>query len=178
MTPTSIPSSCCLHSFHFAAWQPLTSQVVQQQRIHLPVQETRESLGFNPWVGKIPWRRKWQPLQYSWVENSMDRGTWQATVRGVTKSHTQRSNWAQTHITIRLPFITLFHSPRWSFHNFSLLSSNKSSTLMSFLAAQYSSPISLFGSQTTLNPSTTFISSILKIYPDSNHFSYLSNLMP
>ena len=20
-----------------------------------------ETLGFNPWVGKIPWRRKWQP---------------------------------------------------------------------------------------------------------------------
>jgi len=33
------------------------SQVAQWQRIHLPVQETR----FNPWVGKIPWRRKWQP---------------------------------------------------------------------------------------------------------------------
>ena len=26
--------------------------------------------GFNPWVGKIPWRRKWQnPLQYSCLEN-------------------------------------------------------------------------------------------------------------
>ena len=25
------------------------------------------------------------PLQYSCVENSMDRGTWQATVHGVTK---------------------------------------------------------------------------------------------
>ena len=21
---------------------------------------------FDPWVRKIPWRRKWQPLQYSW----------------------------------------------------------------------------------------------------------------
>ena len=26
------------------------------------------------------------PLQYSWLENSMDRGTWQVTVHGVTKS--------------------------------------------------------------------------------------------
>ena len=24
--------------------------------------------GFNPWVGEIPWRRKWQPLQYSCLE--------------------------------------------------------------------------------------------------------------
>ena len=28
------------------------------------------------------------PLQYSCLENSMDRGTWQATVHGVTKSRT------------------------------------------------------------------------------------------
>ena len=31
---------------------------------------------FDPWVGKIPWSRKWQPLQYSCLENSMGRGTW------------------------------------------------------------------------------------------------------
>ena len=24
---------------------------------------------FNPWVGKIPWRREWQPIQYSCLEN-------------------------------------------------------------------------------------------------------------
>ena len=33
-----------------------------------------------------PWRRKWQPLQYSCLENSMDRGTWWATVHGVAES--------------------------------------------------------------------------------------------
>ena len=32
--------------------------------------------GFDPWVGKIPWRREW--LQYSWLEKHMDRGVWQA----------------------------------------------------------------------------------------------------
>ena len=30
--------------------------------------------GFNPWVGKIPWRKK--GLQYCGLENSMDRGAW------------------------------------------------------------------------------------------------------
>ena len=35
--------------------------------------------GFNPWIGKIPWSRKWQPTQYSCLENSMGRGTWWAT---------------------------------------------------------------------------------------------------
>ena len=28
--------------------------------------------GFDPWVGKIPWRRKWQPTPV----NPMDKGAW------------------------------------------------------------------------------------------------------
>ena len=32
------------------------------------------------------------PLQYSCLENSMDRGSWQATVPGVAKNRTQLSN--------------------------------------------------------------------------------------
>ena len=48
--------------------------------------------GFNSWVWKIPGRRTWNPLQYSCLENPMDRGAWKATVRGVTKSRTQPSN--------------------------------------------------------------------------------------
>ena len=47
---------------------------------------------FDPWVGKIPWRRKWQPLQDSCLENPMDRGAWRATVQGVAKSQTRLSN--------------------------------------------------------------------------------------
>ena len=45
--------------------------------------------GFDLWVEKIPWRREWHPLQYSCLQNPMDRGAQQATVRGVTKSQTQ-----------------------------------------------------------------------------------------
>ena len=40
-------------------------------------------------VGKIPWRRKCNPLQYSWLENSMDRRARQATVHSVAQSQTQ-----------------------------------------------------------------------------------------
>ena len=29
---------------------------------------------FYPWVRKIPWRREWNPLQYSCLGNPMDRG--------------------------------------------------------------------------------------------------------
>ena len=32
------------------------------------------------------------PLQYSCLENPMDRGGWQATIHGVAKSWTQLSN--------------------------------------------------------------------------------------
>ena len=39
-------------------------------------------------------------LQYSWLENSMDRGAWWATVHAVTKSRTQLSDWANTHTII------------------------------------------------------------------------------
>ena len=41
---------------------------------------------FNPWVGEIPWKRKWQPIQYSCQGNPIFRGAWWATVHGVTKS--------------------------------------------------------------------------------------------
>ena len=40
---------------------------------------------FNPWVGKIPWKRKWQPTPAFLPGDSMDRGAWKATVHGVSK---------------------------------------------------------------------------------------------
>ena len=49
--------------------------------------------GFDPWVGKIHWRKKWQPLQYSCLENPTDRGAWQAIVHEVAKSRTRLSNF-------------------------------------------------------------------------------------
>ena len=38
--------------------------------------------GFDPWVGKIPWRRKWQPTPVFLQKKSRDKGAWQATVHG------------------------------------------------------------------------------------------------
>ena len=40
-----------------------------------------------PGVGKILWSRKWQPFQYSCLENPMDRGAWRAILHGVTVRH-------------------------------------------------------------------------------------------
>ena len=37
------------------------------------------------------------PLQYSCLENSMDRGAWQATVHGVAKSQTPLCTHAHIH---------------------------------------------------------------------------------
>ena len=33
-------------------------------------------LGLDPWVGKIPVAGNGSPLQYSYLENPMDRGAW------------------------------------------------------------------------------------------------------
>ena len=38
--------------------------------------------------GKFPGEGNGNPLQYSWLEKSMDRGVWWATIYGVAKSQT------------------------------------------------------------------------------------------
>ena len=44
--------------------------------------------GLIPGLGKSPRGGHGNPLQYSCLENPMDRGAWWATVHGVTKSQT------------------------------------------------------------------------------------------
>ena len=50
-------------------------------------------LGLVPGLGRFPGEGNGHPLQYSCLENSMDKGAWWATVNGVTKSQTQLSNY-------------------------------------------------------------------------------------
>ena len=45
--------------------------------------------GSIPGLGKSPGGRNVYPLQYSCLENSMDRGAWWATVHGAAKSRIQ-----------------------------------------------------------------------------------------
>ena len=49
-------------------------------------------LGLIPGLGKSPKEGNGNPLQYSCLENPMDRGAWRAIVHGVAKSRTQLSN--------------------------------------------------------------------------------------
>ena len=49
-------------------------------------------LGSVPGSGRSPGGEHGNPLQYSSLENSMDRGAWWATVHGVPKSQTRLSN--------------------------------------------------------------------------------------
>ena len=50
--------------------------------------EQSGDLGSIPGTGKSPGDGNCNPLQYPCLENPMDRGAWQATVHGVTKSLT------------------------------------------------------------------------------------------
>ena len=47
--------------------------------------DTRET-GLTPELGKSPGGRRGNPLQYSCLENVVDRGVWWATVHGVAES--------------------------------------------------------------------------------------------
>ena len=46
---------------------------------------------FDPWVRKIPGEGNGTLLQYSSLENPMDRGAWQTTIHGVEENRTRLS---------------------------------------------------------------------------------------
>ena len=55
-----------------------------------------------PGLGRSPGGGHGNPLQYSCVENPMDRGGWRATVHGVTKSQTRLKRLSTQAHMIRL----------------------------------------------------------------------------
>ena len=56
--------------------------------IHLPMQETQDAVGSITGAGRSCKVGTGNPLQYSYLENSMDRGAWWAIVHGIAKSRT------------------------------------------------------------------------------------------
>jgi len=73
---------------------------VAQMVKNLPaMQETQvPSLGQeDPWSGRCPGEGNGNPLQYSCLENTMDRGAWRATVRWVARSWTEQLTLSHFH---------------------------------------------------------------------------------
>ena len=54
-------------------------------------------LGSIPGLGRSTGEGNGNPLQYSCLENPMDRGAWQATVHRVAKSWTRLSDFTSLH---------------------------------------------------------------------------------
>ena len=77
-------SFCVIWCLVKAAWASQVALVVK----NLPVNagDARDA-GLIPKVGKMPWKRTWQPT-LSCQENPTDRGAWRATVRGAAESRT------------------------------------------------------------------------------------------
>ena len=57
-------------------------------------------VGSIPGSGRPPGVGNGNPLQYSCLENSMDRGAWWAPVHGATKGPTRLSNYAHSHYVL------------------------------------------------------------------------------
>ena len=74
-----------------AVWAPLMAQMVKT----LP--PSAGDSGFNPWMGKVSWRRQWQPTPVFLPGECHEQRRLVATVYGVAKSQTQLSNQADTH---------------------------------------------------------------------------------
>ena len=101
--------------------------------------EDGRDAGSIPGLGKSSGIGNGNPLQYSCLENSMDRRTRHTTVHGTLKSWTQLRDWAYTHSHHQfssvhsLSCVWLFATPWTAAHQASLSTTNSQSllTLMS-----------------------------------------------
>ena len=70
-------------------------------------------LGSIPGLGRAPEEGNGNPPQYSCLENSMDRGTWQATLHGVAKCQVQLSTEHKHSFYIVLAFYHRKHQKQF-----------------------------------------------------------------
>ena len=82
----------------FARWSTRASLMAQRRSSPHSAGGQGSILGQ---VRKVPGEGDGNPLQYSCLENPMDRGAWWATVHGVTKE-SDRTEWIHTRCTRRL----------------------------------------------------------------------------
>ena len=108
-----------------------------------------------PGSGKTPGEGNGYPLQYSCLENFMDRGVWQATVHGVAKSRTRLSD---------------FH-----FTFFKLLSLGKFVTDQYIIQGQQLLKITIWNKSWTVHPFFSYPWSwlwVLPKIPSMGHFGF------
>ena len=87
----SFPGLSLSHSLsYFRA--SLVAQLVKKKKKKKKTACNAGNSGSIPGLGRSPGGGHANPLQYSCLENLMDRGAWRTTVHGVTKSQTQLSD--------------------------------------------------------------------------------------
>ena len=96
--PKNVQTTAYLYSSHtLAKWcskfskQGFNSKLTENFQMDLPHSSVgkesacnAEDLDSIPGLGRTPGEGNVNPLQYSYLENPMDRGAWQATVHGIT----------------------------------------------------------------------------------------------
>ena len=85
------PGLCIQMSPQTLLQQNVTISIILKWRICLQCRRHRRGR-FSPWVGRPPRGGNGNPLQYSCLGNSEDRGAWWATVHRVTKESTGLSD--------------------------------------------------------------------------------------
>ena len=85
---------------------PRGAFLVAQSVKKLPAMQETLGLSSIPGSERSPGEGNGNPLQYSCLENSMDKGVWWVTVQGVTKSQTQLSDFhfifSQSNVSVEL----------------------------------------------------------------------------
>ena len=104
-------------SKHWVISDNLVNKVILSKRWGFPGGSVVKNLPTNagdtgsiPDLGRSPGKGKGNPLQYSCLENPMDRGAWRATVHGIAKSWMQLSKWKnKTFKCWKLPLFFFAH---------------------------------------------------------------------
>ena len=96
-----------LSDFHFHR-ELGACQVVLVVKNPLASAEDIRNMGSIPGSGRSPGAGHGNPLQYSCPKNPMDRGAWQATVHGVTKSRTHLNQLSMYTQRTRAAFFKLW----------------------------------------------------------------------
>ena len=78
----------------------IVSQVAQWLKNPPAIAGDTGDTGLTPGSGRSPGVGHGNPLKYSCLENSMDRGAWWATVYGLAESQTWLSNWVHMHTRV------------------------------------------------------------------------------